>query len=181
MYLDAGVAPSWVYFLSGLAVLLYLHLDCLDGKQARRTKSSSPLGQLFDHGADSVAHLHRHIIGFPACTVCMHAAHDSRSKDRCPMLGSRAARPPQQASPMGNTVCRTCAGCDALSVHLITSQMAGTLALGDGPLVVIGTLAIMIPWFAAQWEEYHTGLMLCVPGHCRAMPPCSTHLQASCK
>lgn len=47
----AGNAPAWVYFLNGLAVLLYLHLDCLDGKQARRTHSSSPLGQLFDHGA----------------------------------------------------------------------------------------------------------------------------------
>lgn len=51
-------------------------------------------------------------------------------------------------------------GCDAASVHLITSMMAGTLSLGDGPLVVTGTLAIMIPWFAAQWEEYHTGVML---------------------
>ncbi len=46
----AGDAPSWVYALNGLAVLLYLHLDCLDGKQARRTGTSSPLGQLFDHG-----------------------------------------------------------------------------------------------------------------------------------
>jgi hypothetical protein len=62
-----------------------------------------------------------------------------------------------------------CTGCDALSVHLITAQMAGTLALGSGPLVVIGTLAIMIPWLAAQWEEYHTGLMLCV-----ALPPPTT-------
>lgn len=34
-----------------MACLAYLHLDCLDGKQARRTSSSSPLGQLFDHGA----------------------------------------------------------------------------------------------------------------------------------
>ena len=28
-------------------------LDAIDGKQARRTKTSSPLGQLFDHGCDS--------------------------------------------------------------------------------------------------------------------------------
>ena len=35
---------------SGAAVFFYLHMDCLDGKQARRTKNSSPLGQLFDHG-----------------------------------------------------------------------------------------------------------------------------------
>ena len=46
----AEVAPWWVYFLNGFAGLVYLHLDCIDGKQARRTKSSSPLGQLFDHG-----------------------------------------------------------------------------------------------------------------------------------
>ncbi len=64
------------------------------------------------------------------------------------------------------------AGCDALAVHLITSQMAGTLALGSGPLLVVGTLGIMIPWLAAQWEEYHTGLMLCVSTP--LTPPCST-------
>lgn len=31
--------------------------DGIDGKQARRTKSSSPLGELFDHGLDSWATL----------------------------------------------------------------------------------------------------------------------------
>lgn len=35
---------------SAFAVFFYLHMDNLDGKQARRTKNSSPLGQLFDHG-----------------------------------------------------------------------------------------------------------------------------------
>lgn len=30
-------------------------LDGIDGKHARRTKSSSPLGELFDHGLDSWA------------------------------------------------------------------------------------------------------------------------------
>jgi len=29
-------------------------MDALDGKQARRTKTSSPLGELFDHGCDAV-------------------------------------------------------------------------------------------------------------------------------
>ena len=32
--------------------------------------------------------------------------------------------------------------------------------MGPGALGVIGTLAIMIPWIGAQWEEYHSGLML---------------------
>jgi len=50
----AEVAPWWVYFLNGFAGLVYLHLDCIDGKQARRTNSSSPLGQLFDHGRTQI-------------------------------------------------------------------------------------------------------------------------------
>jgi ethanolaminephosphotransferase len=45
----------------GIAILVYQNLDNLDGKQARKTsntlnklESSSPLGMLFDHGADSL-------------------------------------------------------------------------------------------------------------------------------
>lgn len=30
-------------------------MDAIDGKQARRTNSSSPLGELFDHGCDSLS------------------------------------------------------------------------------------------------------------------------------
>ncbi|KAL7669483.1 hypothetical protein ACOME3_010138 [Neoechinorhynchus agilis] len=45
--------PIWLtmFFLQ----VLSHSLDCLDGKQARRTKSSSALGELFDHGLDSWA------------------------------------------------------------------------------------------------------------------------------
>ena len=46
----------------GVSILVYQHLDNLDGKQARKTskkidilESSSPLGMLFDHGADAVS------------------------------------------------------------------------------------------------------------------------------
>ena len=35
-------------------VWTYMTLDAVDGKQARRTNTSSPLGQLFDHGVDAV-------------------------------------------------------------------------------------------------------------------------------
>jgi len=45
--------PSWTFFVAALFQFLYQTLDAVDGKQARRTKSSSPLGQLFDHGCDS--------------------------------------------------------------------------------------------------------------------------------
>lgn len=33
--------------------LLFFNVDGLDGKQARRTGTSGPLGELFDHGLDS--------------------------------------------------------------------------------------------------------------------------------
>ena len=33
---------------------MFYFIDGIDGKQARRTSSSSPLGELFDHGLDSL-------------------------------------------------------------------------------------------------------------------------------
>jgi phosphatidylglycerophosphate synthase len=42
--------PQWTFLLYAISIFVYQTLDAIDGKQARRTKSSSPLGQLFDHG-----------------------------------------------------------------------------------------------------------------------------------
>ena len=47
--------PTYVYFIAGTSVFLYQTFDACDGKQARRTGTSSPLGQLFDHGCDAMA------------------------------------------------------------------------------------------------------------------------------
>ena len=49
------VAPWWATFSCALGLFIYQTLDAIDGKQARRTKTSSPLGELFDHGCDSVS------------------------------------------------------------------------------------------------------------------------------
>lgn len=49
--------PAWVLLFSAYCMAAYYTLDCCDGKQARRTQSSSPLGQLFDHGVDCVCNL----------------------------------------------------------------------------------------------------------------------------
>jgi ethanolaminephosphotransferase len=49
--------PQWLYFWNALALFTYYTLDCMDGKQARRTSSSSPLGQLFDHGIDALGNV----------------------------------------------------------------------------------------------------------------------------
>lgn len=47
--------PNWVWIVAGLLSFTAYTLDGVDGKQARRTNSSTPLGELFDHGLDSWA------------------------------------------------------------------------------------------------------------------------------
>lgn len=45
--------PSWVWAVSAVNLFVAYTLDGIDGKQARRTGTSGPLGELFDHGLDS--------------------------------------------------------------------------------------------------------------------------------
>lgn len=47
--------PPWLFVFFAVASLFYFVMDQLDGKQARRTGSSSPLGHMFDHGVDTAA------------------------------------------------------------------------------------------------------------------------------
>ncbi|XP_068632475.1 ethanolaminephosphotransferase 1 isoform X1 [Battus philenor] len=45
--------PSWVWAITAINLFVAYTLDGIDGKQARRTGTSGPLGELFDHGLDS--------------------------------------------------------------------------------------------------------------------------------
>ena len=47
--------PAWANLLCAFGLFVYQSLDAIDGKQARRTNSSTPLGELFDHGCDAVS------------------------------------------------------------------------------------------------------------------------------
>ncbi len=47
--------PRWLCIFAGICQFLYMHFDNMDGKQARRTNSSSSLGMLYDHGLDSLS------------------------------------------------------------------------------------------------------------------------------
>ena len=47
--------PRWVFAAEAVCYFLYRMLDEMDGKQARRTGNSSPLGLIFDHGCDAFA------------------------------------------------------------------------------------------------------------------------------
>eukprot|EP00494_Astrolonche_serrata_P031070 UN31339 len=48
------VCEPWVCRTYCACLFTYATMDALDGKQARRTGSSSPLGLMFDHGCDCI-------------------------------------------------------------------------------------------------------------------------------
>nr|CAD7600023.1 unnamed protein product [Timema genevievae] len=50
-----GEAPRWACLICALGLFVYQSLDAIDGKQARLTGTSTPLGELFDHGCDSIS------------------------------------------------------------------------------------------------------------------------------
>ena len=88
--------PWWLLVLGGLSVFFYNTMDSIDGKQARRTKASSPLGQLFDHG------------------------------------------------------------CDGFQTMCITLSLITALGMGPSLTTLLFITSIQVPFFLAQWEEYHT-------------------------
>ena len=45
--------PDWIWIIAAINIFVAYNLDGIDGKQARRTGTSGPLGELFDHGLDS--------------------------------------------------------------------------------------------------------------------------------
>lgn len=45
---------SWLFYSWAIGLWFYQSLDSIDGKQARRTGTSGPLGEMFDHGCDAI-------------------------------------------------------------------------------------------------------------------------------
>lgn len=48
------VGPDWIYVSFAVGIFLYSTFDNVDGKQARRTGTSSALGEVFDHSIDAL-------------------------------------------------------------------------------------------------------------------------------
>ena len=48
-----GTVPAWWCITQAVSYFIARLLDEMDGKQARKTGNSSPVGLLFDHGCDS--------------------------------------------------------------------------------------------------------------------------------
>lgn len=49
----ARVAIRWFYFVGPTLMFIYVTADAVDGKHARRTEQSTPLGAVVDHGIDA--------------------------------------------------------------------------------------------------------------------------------
>lgn len=50
--IDDYPIPRWVYLVLSINFFLAYTIDNIDGAQARRTGSASPLGEVIDHGLD---------------------------------------------------------------------------------------------------------------------------------
>ena len=61
-----------MYFNLAGSLFVYQTMDAIDGKQARRTGTGSPLGELFDHGLDCIANA----FFLPSMLMCLQAGKD---------------------------------------------------------------------------------------------------------
>jgi len=59
--------PSWMLLVWAICLFMYQSFDAIDGKQARRTGMSGPLGELFDHGCDALNTTLEVILASTAC------------------------------------------------------------------------------------------------------------------
>jgi len=48
-----GPVDAWWCYIVAITYIIYTLMDNSDGKQARRTGASSPVGMLFDHFCDA--------------------------------------------------------------------------------------------------------------------------------
>lgn len=60
--------PGWAHIVAAACFFMFQTADACDGKHARRTKMCSPLGDLLDHGVDTLVYL----LGSAAIAACMH-------------------------------------------------------------------------------------------------------------
>lgn len=58
-----------MYLACAMGLFVYQSLDAIDGKQARRTKTNNPLGELFDHGCDAISTFYVVLAGASAAAM----------------------------------------------------------------------------------------------------------------
>ncbi|ORY86654.1 hypothetical protein BCR35DRAFT_277481 [Leucosporidium creatinivorum] len=115
-----GPAGTWVYLSCAFGLFFYQTMDAIDGKQARATGSSSPLGEVVDHGFDTL---------------------------NCPLGGLIQASAMGLGHSPYTFLC-TMVGCWSMFVSTWEEYHTGTLFLGyfngpvEGVLMAVGILTI---------------------------------------
>ncbi|KPJ16243.1 Choline/ethanolaminephosphotransferase 1 [Papilio machaon] len=142
--------PRWACASCALGVFVYQSLDAIDGKQARRTGSQSPLGELFDHGCDSISTVFialgaciavklgeyptwmyspdaRQDVPRWACAACALGVFVYQSLDA---IDGKQARRTGSQSPLGELFDH---GCDSISTVFIALGACIAVKLGEYP------------------------------------------------
>jgi ethanolaminephosphotransferase len=128
-----GPAPSWVYYSFAFGLWAYSTMDNIDGKQARRTGSSSPLGELFEYvpklpsSGSSELFYHFEILrfrGFGELPLTYHSH-----------------------------------GIDSLNCTLASLLETASMGLGATPAGAFTALIPCLPMFFSTWETYHTHVL----------------------
>ena len=128
--------PSTIFLLNGCAMLIYQTLDNMDGKQARKTKSSSPLGLLFDHGCDAM----NSILGSANWIAAMGMVCGNVS-DLSSLVGAK----------------------DIIATNVQSKSILSNYFGGDAILATLLILCPMIAFYISTWEQYYTGKLVLPP------------------
>ena len=125
--------PRAIFLLNGCAMIIYQTLDNMDGKQARKTGTSSPLGLLFDHGCDAM----NLILGSGNWIAAM-------------------------ALIPGN-VSDLLVGTDYHGDNVQSKSFISALFGGDAMLAYLLIFCPMIAFYVSTWEQYYTGTLILPP------------------
>ena len=129
--------PRFIFLLNACAMIIYQTLDNMDGKQARKTGTSSPLGLLFDHGCD-------------AMNLILGSAN---------WIAAMALIP-------GNVGDVLLLGNNTNYNNIINIQSKSLLSAFFGGDVILAYLLIfcpMIAFYVSTWEQYYTGTLILPP------------------
>eukprot|EP01135_Chromosphaera_perkinsii_P008900 Nk52_evm10s1524 gene=Nk52_evmTU10s1524 len=140
-------APSWVYYTTAVLFFCYITFDGVDGKQARRTGSASPLGEVVDHGVDGMVCT---IMALTMCVCC------SVGMNRLEPVSYEASSP---LISLGESIMSNLNGSSSSSSS--GGFVISPLLVDDLDLLAtyIICMILFVSFYLVTWESYHTGML----------------------
>ena len=136
--------PPWVYFTTSFLFFCYITFDGIDGKQARRTHSASPLGEVVDHGVDGMVCTIMALTMNVCCSVGLN---------RLTGVAGNGSNPPDgmQITSLRDSFAASWAGDPSATVPLADDF--------DLLFTYLNCLVLYIGFYLVTWESYHTGTL----------------------